>query len=119
MEMLKCSFPGCNSKMQSEAANVPALSAIRNVTSKVVTIEELAKHVLCNRHSRAARSAGIKVFSYLGSVKQIEWRLAEREKAGKFFQLYGAFQRAGIGRPKPESPKQPSLSRLPTRVFFQ
>ena len=83
--MLNCTFPSCKSRLEPNQAKVPAIEAIRNAISKPVTVADLAKFVLCGRHSHVARKEGVQTYSYAGTAALLERREAERETARAHF----------------------------------
>ena len=86
---MNCSFPGCKkSNLVPNQAKVPAVTAIRSMTGKVVSVADLAAFVLCGRHAHMAKQEGVQTFSYAGTVTLLERRQAERETArGHFLHL--------------------------------
>lgn len=83
--MLNCTFPSCRARLEPNQGRVPAIEAIRNVTGKLVTVKDLAKFVLCGRHSHVARKEGVQTYSYAGTAALIERRVAERETVRAHF----------------------------------
>ena len=83
--MINCTFPSCKNRLEPNQAKVPAIEAIRNAISKPVTVADLAKFVLCGRHSHVARKEGVQTYSYAGTAALLERRVAERETARTHF----------------------------------
>lgn len=83
--MLKCTFPSCKARLEPNQAKVPAIEAVRNAIGKPVTVEDLAKFVLCGRHSHVAKREGVQTYSYAGTAALLQRRAAERETARTHF----------------------------------
>ena len=98
---LTCHVDGCTVKMLPSQARVPSLSAIRQAIGRPVTVETLADHTICKRHSVVAEEEGIRTFPYESSANELSRRVEERAKAGKFFQVYGALKKAGARPSRP------------------
>ncbi len=103
---LSCKFPSCAVQLKPEQAWVPEIQAIRQIIGKPVTAELLADHIFCGRHARLLREESkqngkkVLVFSYTGTVAELERRererTAERAAAKGLLNLYGAFKKAGL-----------------------
>lgn len=108
---MNCHFPPCNVNLVSQNAWVPELKAIRQAIGKPVTVEVLADHTVCRRHSAVLREQGIKVFSYTGTAEELGRRAEERANAAGFFKLYRPMKEAmnasgnGTGKKKKAHPQ--------------
>jgi hypothetical protein len=72
---------------------------LAKVTGKPVielTENDLANHAVCRRHAAAGREAGVRFFSFVGTIDEIARRRKERETGTAFFSLYGAMKKAGL-----------------------
>ncbi len=98
---LTCHVDGCITKMLPSQARVPSLSAIRQAIGRPVTIETLADHTICKRHSVVAEEEGIRTFPFESSANELSRRAEERAKAGKFFQVYACLKKAGASPARP------------------
>lgn len=76
---LNCTVPQCSTKSLPERMALPEMAALRRANGgRTPTAEELAKFVLCWRHSRLLRDEGVRVYRF-GEVKNLlEKRAAER-----------------------------------------
>lgn len=96
MGMFACSFPGCGAKVSPAHAQVPAMAAIRQAEGRsCITSSDVARHAHCRLHAGIARRNGLKMYSYLGTIQELERRVREREAAKTHFGRYAA--------PKPET----------------
>lgn len=105
--LLSCVFPGCEVKSAPDKASVPELDAVRQAERKTaLAAADLVRHVHCQVHANLARRSGVKMFSYLGTVQEMERRVREREAAKSHFAQYAipkqetamgaALQKAGV-----------------------
>ena len=52
---LKCTFPGCGTRLAQNGAWLPNLSAVSTALDRPVKIEDLGNFTLCSKHGRDCR----------------------------------------------------------------
>lgn len=109
MTTFACSFPECGRQVPAESASVPAIEAVRQAEGgRAISIADLSRHVLCQEHAAAARGLGrLRMFSLADTTRELERRVAERQKAKTFFARYAA--------PASLAPGKPQVRQVPVR----
>lgn len=99
---MKCRFPECAGQPTLAQAWVPELAVLRRVAKGEVTVKTLAENAHCADHARAGRRQGLRFYSYMSTVQELNRRQAEHAKSRDYFQCYGAAK--GAGTPKRSKP---------------
>ena len=75
---LKCTFPGCGTRLAQNGAWLPNLSAVSTaLEGRPVEVKDLGNFVLCSKHGRDCREEGVHTYAFTATLARLETKATE------------------------------------------